>query len=35
MLWKTVRHEACHVATRGAGQDAHGEAWQACMERFK
>jgi hypothetical protein len=31
-------HESCHLKTRPerlAGQDAHGEAWQSCMERFK
>ena len=38
MLRETMRHEACHVATRQAvidGEDDHGAAWQACMERFK
>ncbi len=37
-LLETVRHEACHVATRSVveetGQDAHGEAFHACMNRF-
>ena len=37
-LLETVRHEACHVATRAVveetGQDAHGEAFHACMKRF-
>jgi hypothetical protein len=31
-------HEQCHLKTRAerwAGQDVHGEAWQACMERFR
>jgi predicted SprT family Zn-dependent metalloprotease len=39
MLRETMRHEACHVATRAtviaAGQDAHGEAWAACMRKFE
>lgn len=34
-----MRHEACHVQTHDTvektGQDAHGEAFQNCMKRFK
>jgi hypothetical protein len=31
-------HEQCHLNTRAerlAGQDAHGDSWQACMQRFE
>lgn len=38
-LLETMRHEACHVATRPTVQqtvqDFHGEAFQSCMKRFK
>ena len=34
-LQDTVQHEACHVATWGAEEDAHGPRWQACMARIK
>lgn len=33
-LRDTVAHEACHIATWGAEQDAHGPGWQACMNRI-
>jgi predicted SprT family Zn-dependent metalloprotease len=38
-LRETLSHESCHVLThylvQQAGQDAHGEAFQVCMQRFK
>ncbi|MGB2665649.1 MAG: SprT-like domain-containing protein [Candidatus Acidiferrum sp.] len=38
-LTETMQHEMCHVATRDevvkTGQDAHGAAFQACMNRFE
>ena len=38
-LRETLSHESCHVLTRylveQTGQDAHGAAFQACMQRFK
>lgn len=34
-LTDTVEHEACHIATWGAEQDAHGPAWQGCMARIR
>jgi predicted SprT family Zn-dependent metalloprotease len=38
-LMATMRHEACHVETHAiveaTGRDWHGEAFQACMKRFK
>jgi predicted SprT family Zn-dependent metalloprotease len=34
-LVEIIRHEICHVATMDEQRDAHGELWQACMERFK
>jgi predicted SprT family Zn-dependent metalloprotease len=38
-LKETLSHESCHVLTRylvkQTGQDAHGPAFQACMQRFK
>jgi hypothetical protein len=38
-LRETLSHESCHVLTRyqvqQTRQDAHGAAFQACMQRFK
>jgi predicted SprT family Zn-dependent metalloprotease len=38
-LRETLSHESCHVLTRylveQTGQDAHGPAFHACMQRFK
>ena len=38
-LRETLSHESCHVLTRylvgQTGQNAHGAAFQACMQRFK
>lgn len=38
-LRETLFHESCHVLTRylveQTGQDAHGPAFQACMQRFR
>ena len=37
-LRENLRHESCHVMTHFAveasGEDAHGTAWQKCMQRF-
>ena len=37
-LNETLSHESCHVLTRylvkQTGQDVHGPAFQACMQRF-
>jgi hypothetical protein len=37
-LRETLSHESCHVLTRylveQTGQNAHGAAFQACMQRF-
>jgi predicted SprT family Zn-dependent metalloprotease len=39
MLRKVVIHESCHISGHDEvvrlHEDDHGEAWQACMERFK
>jgi hypothetical protein len=38
-LRETLSHESCHVLTRylveQEGQDAHGPAFHACMQRFR
>jgi predicted SprT family Zn-dependent metalloprotease len=37
-LRSNTLHEMCHLATSReyhAGEDAHGAAWQACMQRFR
>jgi predicted SprT family Zn-dependent metalloprotease len=38
-LIETMRHEACHVMTHGVIEETsqawHGQAFQACMQRFK
>ncbi len=38
-LRETLSHESCHVLTRylveQTGQDPHGPAFQACMQRFR
>jgi hypothetical protein len=38
-LRETLSHESCHVLTRPlvrkTGEDAHGPAFQDCMQRFK
>jgi hypothetical protein len=32
---ETMRHESCHVATRGQEPDEHGPRFQDCMKRFE
>ena len=32
---RTMRHEACHVATWGQEPDEHGPLFQECMKRFE
>ena len=32
---RTMRHEACHVATWGEEPDEHGPRFQECMKRFE
>jgi predicted SprT family Zn-dependent metalloprotease len=37
-LRENMIHEMCHIETSAeyhAGQDGHGDSWQACMQRFE